>query len=80
MKLGRQFGKAAHARTYHSFLSVATVIYLCSLNGCRPGQDAAYPTAPFERDSEVAIYEGVLLCDFLLKAFDVPPARDYPAI
>jgi hypothetical protein len=35
-------------------------------------------TAPFERDGEVSTYEGVLLYDILLKAFDVPPGKGLP--
>jgi hypothetical protein len=35
-------------------------------------------TAMFERDGEVATYEGVLLYDVLLKAFDVPAGKGLP--
>src|ERR1700694_3328187 len=35
-------------------------------------------TASFERDGEVANYEGVLLYDILLRAFDVPPGKGLP--
>jgi hypothetical protein len=35
-------------------------------------------TASFERDGKVAIYEGVLLYDILLKAFDVPAGKGLP--
>jgi hypothetical protein len=35
-------------------------------------------TASFEREGEVATYEGVLLYDILLKAFDVPAGKGLP--
>jgi len=35
-------------------------------------------TAPFVRDGEMATYEGVLLYDILLKAFDVPAGKGLP--
>jgi len=35
-------------------------------------------TVSFERDGEVATYEGVLLYDILLKAFDVPAGKGLP--